>query len=117
MSKGLELAVVLEPTNLIEAGEVWVFNGDIQNLACTRTREGWWHCRFDGDVKKLAEELNSRVPSGTHSSPQQICGQVPEARLYARLTPNLIKHLYYGKPQAKEWADKVSEVVCPLRGS
>ncbi len=82
MSEGLKLAVVLNRAKLAKAGEVRVFNGDTQNLA--RASNTWRCLRYNGDAEKIAEELDCLVAS------QKIHGQVPEARLYGRLSPGLI---------------------------
>ena len=106
MSEGLELAVVLNRSKLIKAGEVWVFNGDIQNLAAYPSNT-WWFRRFNDDAEKIAKELVSLV------APQETHNQVPEARLYARLTPDLIEHVYCGKqddPCAMGWAGKLENL-------
>ncbi|MGA2606008.1 MAG: hypothetical protein ABSH01_00970 [Terriglobia bacterium] len=106
MSEGLELAAVLNRAKLTKAGEVWVFNGDIQNLAASPS-DTWWRGRYNDDAEKIAKELDCLVAS------QKIHCQVPEARLYARLTPDLIEHVYCGKqndPCAMGWARKLENL-------
>ena len=106
MSEALKLAVVFNRAKLMKAGEVWVFNGDIQNLAASSS-DTWWFRRYNDAAEKIARELDCLIAS------QKIHCQVPEARLYARLTPDLIERIYCGSqndPCAMGWAGKLENL-------
>jgi hypothetical protein len=110
MSGGTGIVVALNPAELLNAGEVWVFNGDIQNLACNCSSNEWWHQRYVGDMQGLARALDSLVPPSRDSLGRRIHGLVAEARLFAQLTPDHIEQISCGKADGKYLAEQLEEL-------
>lgn len=84
-SQGSQCAIEL-PLSAFRGREIYVFNGDVQNLAAAKVRKPEW-VRFEGDVEALLStisEWRNRLPDK-----RDHCSFVCEARLIQPLSPAL----------------------------
>ena len=92
-SAGSQYAIELPISDLIDR-EVYVFNGDVQNLAAPRARKAAY-MKFDGDTSRLLSKISAW------------CGELPdirdrsrficEARLMGALSPTM-NPIFHGCP-------------------
>lgn len=105
-SKGSKCAIEL-PLSSLEGREVYVFNGDVQDLAAPNARKAAY-IRFEGDAMALL----SSISIWSKELPDARCSQtfICEARLMERLSPQL-KPIFHNCIDSPKQEDDISVIL------